>query len=78
MISTYSINLDLFKSLAGIVTFIKNNEKNTISVVIPVSMSKNYIEKTINDVLNKTDVDEIIFVDDASTDRSVEIVKNIK
>ncbi len=53
-------------------------KKNTISVVIPCFNEQNYIEKTINDVLNKTDVDEIIFVDDASTDKSVEIVKNIK
>ena len=53
-------------------------KKNTISVVIPCFNEQNYIEETINDILNKTNVDEIIFVDDASTDRSVEIVQNIK
>jgi len=50
-----------------------------ISVVIPLFNKERYIKRTINSVLNQTMQDfEIIVVDDGSTDRSVEIVKQIQ
>lgn len=49
-----------------------------ISVVIPLYNKDKYIETTINSVLNQTFLDyEIIIVNDGSTDKSLNIVKNI-
>ena len=51
-----------------------------ISVIIPVYNGESYIKKCL-DVLMKQDFDEpyeIIIVDDASTDKSREIIKKFK
>jgi len=49
-----------------------------ISVIIPVYNEEKYVAEIINRV-NKIDIDkEIIAVNDGSTDRSLEIIKNIK
>ena len=49
-----------------------------LSVIIPVYNEENTVEKVIN-VINAVDVDkEIIVVNDASTDRTGEILENLK
>ena len=56
-----------------------DNKQDTpkISVIIPVYNDERYIQQTIQSVLDQTFTDfELILVDDASTDRSVEIMKN--
>lgn len=50
-----------------------------ISVIIPLYNKEPIIERTINSVLSQDYQDfEVIVVDDGSTDRSAEIVRNIK
>jgi len=50
-----------------------------ISVVIPLYNKEKYIKRAIESVLNQTFQNfEIIVVNDGSTDRSAEVVKNIK
>lgn len=52
-------------------------EKNKISVIIANYNNAKYITSTINSILNQTYKNiEIIIVDDASTDKSKEIIKN--
>jgi len=47
----------------------------TISIIIPVYNSSNYLRKCIDSILNQTFKDfEIIFVNDCSTDNSLEIL----
>ena len=49
-----------------------------VSVIIPVHNSSKHIEQCLQSVVNQTYKNiEIIVVNDASTDTSVEIVKNI-
>lgn len=49
-----------------------------ISVVIPLYNKEPHIKKTLNSVINQTIQDfEIIVVDDGSTDKSIQIVKNL-
>lgn len=55
------------------------NSKRTLSVIIPNYNKEKFIEKTILSVENQTLVpDEIIVVDDCSTDNSCEIVRNLQ
>lgn len=50
-----------------------------ISVIIPIHNSSKHIEECLQSVINQTYKDiEIIVVDDASIDNSLELVKNIK
>lgn len=50
-----------------------------LSVVIPVYNEKNTIEELVESVMSVNDIDkEIVIVDDASTDGTVEILNNIK
>ncbi len=54
-------------------------EKPIVSVIIPVYNKREYINETINSVLNQDFGSfEIIVVDDGSTDDSSEVVKSIK
>ena len=55
-----------------------NKFQYDISIIIPVFNVENYLEDAFNSILNQTfgfDNLEIIFVDDASTDRSPQIIK---
>ncbi len=50
-----------------------------VSVVMPMHNESDYIEESINSILNQTYENfEFIIIDDCSTDDSVEKVKNIK
>ena len=52
--------------------------KPYFSVIIPLYNKENFIENTIKSVLNQSFTDfELIVVDDCSTDRSLNIVKEI-
>jgi glycosyltransferase involved in cell wall biosynthesis len=54
-----------------------NTEKLKISAVIPAYNAEKYIARSINSVLNQTcPVDEIIVVDDGSTDSTAEVIKS--
>ena len=54
-----------------------NQDAPKISVIIPVYNDERYIQQTIQSVLDQTFTDfELILVDDASTDKSVEIMKS--
>ena len=51
----------------------------TISIVIPVYNVEEYLEESLNSVLNQTFDDfEVICVDDGSTDNSLEILNYFK
>ena len=53
-------------------------ENNMISVIVPIYNIENYIEKTINSIINQTYQNlEIILVDDGSTDDSGKIIDDI-
>ncbi|MNJ97617.1 putative glycosyltransferase EpsE [compost metagenome] len=53
--------------------------KPKVSVIMPVYNTEKYVEEAINSILNQTFRDfEFIIIDDASTDKSVEIVKGFK
>ena len=50
-----------------------------VSIIMPVYNSEKHIEEAIKSVLNQTYTDwELIIVDDASTDRSTEIINKLK
>ena len=52
-------------------------EKDKISIIIPVYNTERYLERCITSLLNQTYKNlELIFVDDGSTDKSMEILKN--
>ena len=49
---------------------------NKVSVIIPVYNRENYIIKCLKSIVFQKDVDEVIVVDDGSTDNTLDIVKN--
>lgn len=52
-------------------------EKDKISIIIPVYNTERYLERCITSLLDQTYKNlELIFVDDGSTDKSIEILKN--
>ena len=52
-------------------------EKDKISIIIPVYNTERYLERCITSLLDQTYKNlELIFVDDGSTDKSMEILKN--
>ncbi len=54
----------------------KNRNQTKVSVIVPVYNAESYIEKCISSLLEQTFQDiEIIFVDDGSTDNSLNIIK---
>ena len=73
-IRTYFINHELPSESRGFL----NNYHYDISIIIPVFNVENYLDDAFNSILNQTlgfDNLEIIFVDDASTDSSSQIIK---
>jgi glycosyltransferase involved in cell wall biosynthesis len=50
----------------------------TLSIVIPCFNEERYVEKLLRQVLSQRCVDEVIIVDDASTDGSLEIIRSIR
>jgi glycosyltransferase involved in cell wall biosynthesis len=50
-----------------------------VSIIIPLYNKQSFIRNTIKSILSQTEQNfEIIIVDDGSTDRSIDVVKNIK
>ena len=50
---------------------------NSLTAIVPFYNEETFIEKSVNRLLNIDLIEKIILVDDASTDRSTEIAKNI-
>lgn len=56
----------------------KSKYENTFSVIIPCYNSENFISNAIQSVLNQTnEVEELIIVDDGSSDNSVKVIKDL-
>lgn len=51
---------------------------NPITVIIPVFNTERFIARAIESVLIQPEVDEIIVIDDGSSDNSIEIVRNLE
>ena len=52
-------------------------KNNSFSIIIPVYNQEKYLQETINSVINQTYKNyEVIFVDNGSTDKSIEIINN--
>lgn len=64
------------EELSNLVTFKSNHEKPRISVLIPVYNAKDFLDDSINSLLNQTFKDfELICVNDGSKDNSLEILQ---
>ena len=49
--------------------------ENKVSIIVPIYNVENFLEKSINSLINQTYYDiEIILIDDGSTDRSSKII----
>ncbi len=54
-------------------------EKSRVSVIIPVYNGEKFIKKAIESALNQTiSPDEVIVIDDASTDKTCEVVESLR
>lgn len=57
---------------------IGKNQKEKVSIILPVYNGSKFLEKSINSILNQTYQDFIIYIcNDASTDNSLDIIKRI-
>lgn len=69
-------------NLKMLIQYLKEEYKmnKLVSIIVPVYNTEKFIQDTIDCILNQTYKNfEVIFVDDMSTDRSIEIIKeNIK
>lgn len=55
------------------------NEKEQVSIILPVYNVSEYLERCLNSILNQTYISiEIIAVNDGSTDSSLEILEKYK
>ncbi len=55
-----------------------STDNNSISIVVPMYNVENYIEDCLRSIMNQLqDTDEIIIIDDGSTDRSYEICRHM-
>ncbi|KAG4097282.1 nucleotide-diphospho-sugar transferase [Neocallimastix lanati (nom. inval.)] len=76
--------MKLFNSLFPIIylsleVFLKNTFALPLSIIVPVYNTGPYLDRCIKSILNQTFKDyELIFVDDASTDNSLDILKKYK
>ena len=52
--------------------------KNTLGVIVPFHNEENFIEESISRLLKIEIIDQIVLVDDCSTDNSYEIARNIQ
>lgn len=52
--------------------------KFSVSVIIPVYNGGRFIEKAINSALQQTEVDQVIVVDDGSSDETLEVVEQLQ
>ena len=50
--------------------------KISLTAIVPVYNEEKFVEKSLKKLLSVTSVDEILLVDDCSTDKSLEILKN--
>ncbi|KAL6608568.1 nucleotide-diphospho-sugar transferase [Neocallimastix sp. 'constans'] len=68
------INITIYYEL-----FILNIDALPLSIVVPVFNTGPYLDRCINSILNQTFKDyELIFIDDASTDNSLQILENYR
>ena len=52
--------------------------KFSVSVIIPVYNGGRFIEKAINSALQQTEVDQVIVVNDGSSDETLEVVEQLQ
>ncbi|KAL6632798.1 nucleotide-diphospho-sugar transferase [Neocallimastix sp. 'constans'] len=63
----------------SLLVFLKSTFALPLSIIVPVYNVSPYLDRCIKSILNQTFKDyEVIFVDDASTDNSLEILKKYK
>ena len=73
-----SLDLKLLTSLNSVFNTIDNEYKYKVSVIVPVYNREKLILKCIDSLNNQTldkDLFEVIFVDDCSTDNTVDVIK---
>jgi glycosyltransferase involved in cell wall biosynthesis len=58
--------------------FIMNKEAFKVSVIIPAHNAESFIQRAIESVSELQEVAEIIVIDDASTDKTAEIIKTLE
>ena len=51
--------------------------KNTLGVIVPFHNEENFIEESISRLLKIEIIDQIVLVDDCSTDNTIKLLRNI-